>query len=74
MDKKINIQIKEHGSVLRTEGMIGFNEYMDCFKLLLCSFLKKFESARDKDFLNKLFNDLIKTSLEDIKEDESRFN
>lgn len=47
---------------------------MDCFKLLLCSFLKKFESARDKDFLNKLFNDLIKTFLEDIKEDESRFN
>ena len=74
MDKKINIQIKEHGSVLRTEGMIGFNDYTVAFQLLLNCFLKRMESARDKEFLNKLFNDLIKISLEDIEEDESRFN
>ena len=74
MDKKINIQIKEHGSVLRTEGMIGFNDYTVAFQILLNCFLKRMESARDKEFLNKLFKDLINETLEDIEEDINMFS
>lgn len=74
MSKKINIEIKEHGSVLRTEGMIEFNDYTVAFQLLMHCFLKRIESARDKDFLNKLFNDLISETLEDIEEDINMFS
>ena len=74
MSKKINIEIKEHGSVLRTEGMIGFNDYTVAFQLLLNCFLKRMESARDKEFLNKLFKDLISETLENIEEDINMFS
>lgn len=74
MSKKINIEIKEHGSVLRTEGMIGFNDYSVSFQLLLNCFLKRIESARDRQFLNKFFKDLISETLEDIEEDINMFS